>query len=96
MTRSSVKPISMFIILSMFVCEAPTFDDMPNPLKVPPGTAGIVCVVACAEARADADGGDALMGKAVVVRGLLTRLLPTEPAPLSCGLTSRINVMPDA
>jgi hypothetical protein len=32
----------------------------------------------------------------VVVRGLLAPLLPTEPAPLSCGLTSRVNVMPDA
>ena len=93
MTCSSVKPIPMFIMLSMLVREAPTFEDMPDPLKVaPPGPGGVGRVGAGAGASAgagvDAGGGDALAGKAVVVRGPLGLLLFNEPAggPLSCGL----------
>ena len=89
MTRSSVKPIPMFIISSMSVCEAPIFEGMPGPRWI-----GRVGIDVGAGEGASAGGGvdrGALTGKAAV-RGLLTPLL-TEPAgsSLNCGFISDID-----
>jgi hypothetical protein len=70
----------------MLVCEAPVFEDMPDPLKVEPGPGGIGR--ACVDVGAGGDvGRGALTDRAGAGRGLLAPLLTeTVSSPLSCVL----------
>jgi hypothetical protein len=86
----------MFIISSMLVCEAPTFEDMPDLLKVEPDSGGIGRAGVGASGGAGVDplaGGRGTSDKVGAVRGPLTPLLLTElaAAPLSCKSMSKVD-----